>query len=126
MVTLLCLLAGHAQAQKTSSQLLATYVGGHFCYFELSLYSDSTYRYLEAYDFMPIVHREHGIFYRTDTSIALLRHRRFAFMRSKPHRYDVKTYRLFPDRILMYTKAEENSADADFIKTYYTLVRAKE
>jgi hypothetical protein len=122
----ICLYCAFAIAQDPSATrpkyLVDQYIGGHFCYFELSLYSDSSFRYLEAYDFMFVTHHARGIFFRTDSTITMVRKKRLGFMR----RSEVNEFRLLPDRILMYTPEQERSADSNYYRNYYTLMRAKE
>jgi hypothetical protein len=102
---------------------IALYEGGHFGYIGLVLFSDSTFSYVERSDIMGIGHREHGNFFRTDSTITLVTRPRFAWLRRWDKKRTTETFRLLPDRILKFTVEQEHSENGNMYRDYYTLMR---
>lgn len=109
--------------------IIAKYSGGRFGFSGtyLTLYSDSTYvqsGWLDnGYSYM-----QNGTFSRNDTLITLCLKIDSTDSKSKSKRELKKiesaacnTYRMRKEMILLYTKKQEKSKDADYFKTYMTL-----
>ena len=90
--------------------VLATYSGGGHSYVALTLYRDSTFRYMTKDDMLGIGTKRSGTYFRTNTSITLKRRI------SGP-----ETFRLRGDDILMFPPAKEQTKDSSFYRDYYTL-----
>jgi hypothetical protein len=123
---LYCCLNGYTQSPVKAKQQIDLYEGGHFGYIGLTLFSDSTFRYMERSDIMGIGHRESGYFFRTDSSITLITVPRFAWLRRWDKRRSAEIFRLLPDRIQMYTPEQEQSENGNMYRDYYTLMRQRQ
>lgn len=98
-------------------EIKAVYSGGHKWDVSLTLYRDSTFRYVIRDDMLGIPKVKKGAYLMTDTSITLYTWQ--AKYMSRQSR--AETFRLRGDNVLMYPEEKERGADANFIIDYFTL-----
>jgi hypothetical protein len=94
--------------------VLASYSGDGHSYVALTLYKDSTFRYMTKDDMLGIGVKRSGTYFKTDTSITLYRSKSTG-----------ETFRIRGEKILMFPPAKENTKDSSFYRDYYTLYREK-
>lgn len=111
---------GKKMVVRGEKTVFAEYNGGHKWDITLTLYSDSTFRYTIIRDVMALKTTEYGAYLLGDSSITLYRKRRL----SKHNPYESR-FRLYDNKVLMYTEAMERSPDSSFYMDYYTLTRIK-
>jgi hypothetical protein len=97
--------------------VLATYSGGHHSYVALTLYKDSTFRYMTKDDMLGMGVKKSGAYLKTDTSITLYQQRSKNYYKTSPG----ETFRIRGEYVLMFPAAKERTADSSFYRDYYTL-----
>jgi hypothetical protein len=95
----------------------AVYSGGHKWDITLSLYKDSTFRYVIKDDMLGIPKIKTGAYIKNDTSIELYTWKKKYFSRKS----DSQSFRINGNRVLMFHKDKEISSDSSFYRAYYTL-----
>jgi hypothetical protein len=95
----------------------SVYSGGHKWDITLTLYRDSTFRYVVRDDMLGIPMIKTGAYLKTDTSITLYRWQRKYLSR----RSIGETFRIMGDEVLMFSEAREHTEDSSFIRDYFTL-----
>ena len=113
-----------------TKNLLRIYTGGRPKYSKasLKLYSDSTYEFSNWYHFGR-TENDTGIYLLTDSTLSLYS---TGFTDSKQNKTNSKTtifkgqlYRIQKEKLLLFTKKEENRDKASFYRLYFTLHRVK-
>ena len=121
LITLLFYNSQNLFAQKT---IKAQYIGGQGCIDKsLILYKDSTFLFERTEAIVFAIKRTvKGVYLLDDTSISLFRKKRLHFLYAKlENTYHENTYRISDNKILMFSKEDESSKDANFIKACNTL-----
>ena len=95
----------------------SVYSGGHKWDITLTLYSDSTFRYVVRDDMLGIPRVKSGAYLITDTSITL-----YTWKQKYLSKKSVgETFRVIGNDVLMYPVERERTADSSFYRDYYTL-----
>jgi hypothetical protein len=97
--------------------VLAIYSGGGHSYVALTLYKDSTFRYMTKDDMLGMGVKKSGAYLKTDTSITLYQQRSKKFYMTS----EGETFRIRGEDILMFPVAKEQMKDSSFYRDYYTL-----
>lgn len=123
---LLIILVGGTPKGFSQSAVTAKYSGGHAEFdIYLTLYADSTYLLNHQSGLaVPMSSKRTGTYSITDTSITLTsrkRQRFLLFFSWNTKKYIHTTYRIRGKELLMYSPEQEATADAGFLKDYYTL-----
>jgi hypothetical protein len=102
-------------------EIQAVYSGGHKWDVSLTLYRDSTFRYVIKDDMIGIPKIKTGAYLMNDTSITLYTWQAKYMSRQS----NAEVFRIRGSQVLMYPEEKEKGADANFIRDYYTLTLEK-
>jgi hypothetical protein len=116
-ITFYSCLPGKQFSDWDKKTIEAVYSGGHKWDITLSLYRDSTFRYVIKDDMMGIPKVRTGAYLKTDTSIELYTWKRKYISKKS----NAETFRLINNNLLMFHKDKEMSPDSSFYRAYYTL-----
>ena len=111
--------ASCAGSKKADSlkHVAASYSGSEKWDITMTLYTDSTYTYTIVPDMMGFKSVSRGAYLKNDSLMVLFKNKKTLL---KATTY-TKLVRIRGDDLLMYSEAQENSKDSNFIKAYYTL-----
>jgi hypothetical protein len=95
------------------------YSGGHKWDITLTLYKDSTFRYVSRDDMLGIPKIKTGVYLKTDSIIDLYTWQQKYLSRKS----ELQSYRLKGSSLLLFSREDEMGKDSSFMKAYYTLRR---
>lgn len=104
-----------------AKQVLEEYSGGHKWDITLTLYTDSTFRYVIRDDMLGIPKVKKGAYLKTDSTIDLYTWKRKFLSRKS----DLQSCRLDSNRVKMYPPSAEEGENGNFVSTYFTLTLVK-
>jgi hypothetical protein len=99
----------------------SVYSGGYHWDITLTLYKDSTFRYVVRDDILRIPSVKTGAYLKTDNSITLYRWKSKYISRKSVG----EDFRIQGNKVLMFSREKEESADSSFYRAYYTLSLSK-
>jgi hypothetical protein len=110
-------LPGKKFSHWKEKEVKAVYSGGHHGYVALTLYADSTFKYVSGSDVMGLKSVRTGVYFKEDSSIILYRWKKKYFSRQSI----ADTLRLKGDYVYMYSATKDKTADSAFYSDYYRL-----